>query len=106
MAVDDGRYQSVKNPVATTWLISFEQIRRCDPLAARYISFMSCIDRKEIPEMLLPAGESRKKEMDAIGTLQAYSFIVKRSGAMVFDLHRLVHLAIRNWLQREGTLSE
>jgi hypothetical protein len=33
---DDGRYRDtqntdVKNPVATTWLISFEQIRRLDP---------------------------------------------------------------------------
>ena len=31
---DNGRYHNVKNPVATTWLISFEQIRRRDPLAA------------------------------------------------------------------------
>jgi hypothetical protein len=35
---DDWRYQSVKNPVATTWLISFEQIRHRDPLAAEYLS--------------------------------------------------------------------
>jgi hypothetical protein len=39
---DDGRYRDVKNPVATTWLISFEQIRRRSPLAADYLSFMAC----------------------------------------------------------------
>jgi tetratricopeptide (TPR) repeat protein len=101
---DDGRYRSVKNPVATTWLISFEQIRRRDPLAADYLSFMGCIDRKDIPESLLPAGASRKKEIEAVGTLRAYSFIIKRSEKMVFDLHRLVHLATRSWLQKEGAL--
>ncbi len=31
-------------------------------------------------------------------------FIIKRSEAMVFDLHRLVHLATRSWLQKEGLL--
>lgn len=46
---DSGRYQNVKNPVATTWLISFEQIRRYDPLAAEYLSFMACIDSRDIP---------------------------------------------------------
>ncbi|KAH0558830.1 hypothetical protein GP486_004529 [Trichoglossum hirsutum] len=29
---DNGIYSNVKNPVVTTWLISFEQIRHCDPL--------------------------------------------------------------------------
>jgi len=103
---DDWRYQSVKNPVATTWLISFEQIRIRDTLAAEYLSFMACIDRKDIPQSLLPAGPSRIKEMEAIGTLRAYSFLIKRGETIVFDLHRLVHLATRNWLQKEGTLSQ
>jgi len=39
-----GRYQNVENPVATTWLISFEQIRRLDPLAAEYLSFIACVN--------------------------------------------------------------
>ncbi|OCK74986.1 HET-domain-containing protein, partial [Lepidopterella palustris CBS 459.81] len=103
---DDWRYQSIKNPVATTWLISFEQIRRRDPLAAEYLSFMACIDRKDIPQFLLPAGASHRKEIEAIGTLVAYSFIVKRGEPTAFDLHRLVHLASRNWLQKEGALSQ
>jgi tetratricopeptide (TPR) repeat protein len=103
---DDWRYRSVKNPVATTWLISFEQIRTCDPLAAEYLSFMACVDRKDIPQSLLPlAGRSRKLAMEAIGTLRAYYFIATRGQAAVFDLHRLVHLATRSWLQKEGALS-
>ncbi|KAH9205088.1 P-loop containing nucleoside triphosphate hydrolase protein [Leptodontidium sp. 2 PMI_412] len=38
---DHGRCRNVKNPVATTWLISFQQMRHRDPLAANYLSFMS-----------------------------------------------------------------
>jgi tetratricopeptide (TPR) repeat protein len=101
---DDGRYRDTINPVATTWLISFEQIRRCDSLAADYLSFMSCIDPKAIPQSLLPPAQSRKMMIDAIGTLSAYSFIEKRPADQSLDLHRLVHLATRNWLRQQDSL--
>lgn len=103
---DEGRYRMIKNPVATTWLISFEHIRYRDPLAAEYLSFISCLDPKHVPQSLLPPAPSRKKGFDAIGTLSAYSFIIKRSADQSFDLHRLVHLAARNWLRTEGSLAE
>jgi hypothetical protein len=96
----------MKNPVTTTWLISFRQIQQRDPLAADYMFFMACIDHKDIPQFLLPPGSSRKKEVDAIGTLSAYSFVARRSEALSIDLHQLVHLAIRNWLQNEDRLVE
>jgi hypothetical protein len=41
---DEWRYRSVKNPVAMTWLILFDQICRCNTLAAEYLSFIACID--------------------------------------------------------------
>jgi AAA+ ATPase superfamily predicted ATPase len=69
---DAGRYRNARNPVATTWLVSIEQIRHRDPLAAEYLSFMACVDSKDIPQSLLPPGPSRKKEIEAIGTLDAY----------------------------------
>ena len=96
---DNGRYQDVKNPVATTWLISFEHIQRLDPLAAEYLSFMSCVVPKDIPQSLLPPGPSRKKETEAVGTLDAYSFVSRRATDDAFDVHRLVQLATRNWLR-------
>jgi tetratricopeptide (TPR) repeat protein len=101
---DDGRYYNIKNPVATTWLISFHQIQKRDRLAADYLSFMACIEPKAIPVSLLPPGASHKKEVDAIGTLTAYSFVNKRPVDEFLDLHRLVHLAIRNWLRKEDLL--
>ncbi|RMZ69754.1 kinesin light chain 1 [Pyrenophora seminiperda CCB06] len=103
---DDARYSDMKNPVAITWLISFQKIQQCDPLAAEYMSFMACIDHKDIPQLLLPPGPSRKKEMDAIGTLSAYSFITRRSEELALDLHRLVHLTVRNWLRNQDMLIE
>ncbi|KAF2798308.1 hypothetical protein K505DRAFT_110599, partial [Melanomma pulvis-pyrius CBS 109.77] len=103
---DEGRYSDLKNAIATTWLISFEQIRLRDPLAADYLSFMSCIDPKAVPLSLLPPAQTKKREIDAIGTLSAYSFITKRPADQCFDLHRLVHLTTRNWLREQKLLSE
>jgi tetratricopeptide (TPR) repeat protein len=101
---DDGSYFRRKNPVATTWLISFKQIRLRDPLAADYLSFMACVDSKNVPQSLLPPGPSRVMKLEAIGTLEAYSFIQKRAEDSGLATHRLVHLVMRNWLRKEASL--
>ena len=103
---DELRYKEIQNSIATTWLISFEQIRRSDPLAAEYLSFMSCVQPKNIPLSLLPPAKSTKQASDAIGTLNAYAFVTKRPADQSLDLHRLVHLATRNWLRMEDSLTE
>jgi hypothetical protein len=87
----------MKNVVATTWFISFEQIRYYNPLTTDYLSFMAYVDTKDIPQSLLPPGQSRKKETEVIGTLQGYSFVT---------IHQLVHSAMRNWLRKEGLLPD
>ncbi|EXJ69997.1 uncharacterized protein A1O5_07070 [Cladophialophora psammophila CBS 110553] len=33
------RYPDAKNPIASTWLLSFERIRRRSPLAASFLSY-------------------------------------------------------------------
>ncbi len=43
--------------------------------------------------------------LDAIGTLTAYSFIAKRPDGKFYDIHRLVHLATRSWLESKGLLA-
>jgi hypothetical protein len=65
---------------------------------------MACVDAKDIPQSLFSLGLSQKKETDAIGTLQGYSFIAKRSADSALNIYRLVHLATRNWLRKEGLL--
>ena len=95
---DVRRYPDMKNSVATTWLISFEQIQVRDPLAADYMAFISCIKEQDIPRDLLPpASEFDKTE--ALGTLKAFGFIKERVRQTSYDMHRLVHIAMQNWLK-------
>ncbi|KAJ5709208.1 hypothetical protein N7493_010542 [Penicillium malachiteum] len=51
---DDYRYPEIKNPIAATWFVSFQQIQKSSKLAAEYLSFMACIDPRDIPLSLLP----------------------------------------------------
>ncbi|CAG8001826.1 unnamed protein product [Penicillium nalgiovense] len=103
---DDGRYADMENAVAKTWLISLEQIRRRSSLAFEYLGFMACVDPKDIPRSLLPPSDrsSLKQQTDAIGVLDAFSFITKHKDGSTFDLHRLVHLVTRGWLKKNGQL--
>ena len=41
-----------------------------------------------------------------MGMLEAYSFINKRPADKTLDLHQLVHLATRNWLQKEKKITQ
>ncbi|RHZ67121.1 uncharacterized protein CDV56_100005, partial [Aspergillus thermomutatus] len=100
---DPGRYKDIQNPVITTWLILFKQIQRQDQLAADYLSFMACVHPRNIPQSLLPLQTSKKRRLDALGLLNAYSFT--NSQDMDISMHRLVHIATRNWLRKNGLLS-
>lgn len=105
---DQGRYRSIKNAVATTWAISFLHIQKYDQLAAEYLQFMACVLNNDIPESMLPSAASAMDHAKAIGTLQAYAFIVQRdpqdeevhsqTSQKSFDMHPLVHLATKRWL--------
>ena len=101
---DRGRYKNQKNPIATTWLISFTQIKRHDALAAEYLSYIGVILREDIHISLLPPEDSLLKRGKAIGTLIAYSFLTPRKEEQSYDVHRLVHLATRSWLRRDNQL--
>ncbi|KAF1835698.1 kinesin light chain [Decorospora gaudefroyi] len=110
---DQGRYRETRNPVATTWYISFEQIRARNQLAADQLSFMACTASTDIPESMLPPDESRVAQAKAIGMLKAYAFATERQPAgegrqpqqeqtKAFDVHPLVHLATRGWLKAQS----
>ncbi|KAL4860606.1 hypothetical protein BDV12DRAFT_204865 [Aspergillus spectabilis] len=101
---DDGRYAGIQNTVATTWLVSFLQIQQVDQVASDYLSFMACINPQDIPESILPATTSAKRKVEALGLLKAYSFISAQVDDSIFSLHRLVHLATRNWLRKRESL--
>ena len=98
---DLGRYDNIKNPIATTWLISFRYILGSNPLAADYLRFMSFLIAQDIPLSLLPP-EGRARTMEAIGTLKAYRFITEREHSGSYDIHRLVQVSVQCWLKERG----
>jgi tetratricopeptide (TPR) repeat protein len=102
---DNTRYKGMANAVATTWMVSFSQIRTRDKLAADLLSFVSCIEWKAIPRSILPSVQSEVRMEDAIGTLCGYSFLVRRRDSDWYDIHRLVHLATRIWITQCGDAS-
>ena len=105
---DEGRHALSKNPIATTWSVSFEYIRKHHTQAADLLSFISILANEGVPEFLLPHGTDPVKFEKAIGTLHAFSFISTRyveldnSQHRCFEFHRLVRLAMRNWLSING----
>ncbi|KAJ4244547.1 hypothetical protein NW762_014402 [Fusarium torreyae] len=99
---DRGRYDGIKNPVATTWLISFRHILRDNSLAGEYLQFMCFLAERKIPTSLLPPAEDGMEVDEAIGTLEAYGFVTRREECRYLDIHRLVRLTMWNWLRQEG----
>jgi tetratricopeptide (TPR) repeat protein len=103
---DSTRYKSSDNAVATTWLVSFDQIRKSDEAASDLLTFMSRIEPKAIPRSILPGFQSEEQMVHGIGTLCAYAFAVRRGDSEMYDVHRLVHLATRIWVQRQGLTAQ
>ncbi|KAK7212835.1 hypothetical protein V2G26_020013 [Clonostachys chloroleuca] len=64
---------------------------------------MCFLAEKDIPESILSFVEDEIERDEAIAALQAYAFITKREDDTAFDIHRLVHLAMRNHLKGEYT---
>ncbi|KIX95161.1 uncharacterized protein Z520_09077 [Fonsecaea multimorphosa CBS 102226] len=97
-----------KRSIISTWRITFESIARHSPLAQEYLAIIACIDSKIIPERLLPQGGSPKHKIDALGLLAGYSFLTRRDSdsgsSKTYDMHSLVHLACRSWLQDKSAL--
>ncbi|KAI2626550.1 hypothetical protein GGR54DRAFT_591476 [Hypoxylon sp. NC1633] len=103
---DNTRYRDTQNAVASTWLVSFDQIRRSNTVAADLLSFVSCIEYKAIPQSILPEPPSNEELENAIGVLCGYAFFVRRGNDDIFDMHRLVHLAVRVWLQKRDAVTQ
>ncbi|KAI0105296.1 kinesin light chain 1 [Nemania sp. FL0031] len=91
---DKYRYKGTRNPVATTWLMSFNLLMEEKPLAAKYLRFMFPLSEKEIPMYLLPMVEDEVDAEEAIDSA-------------LFNIHQLVPLATQNWIKLKviGTLA-
>ena len=125
-AGDLRRDGSASNAVLTTWKISFDHIRSKRPSAANLLALMSFFNRQGIQEELLksritsaggtknaphpvqrPAvSESKSNDGDLddefgddVQTLRDYSLVRVSEGGDVFEMHRLVQLSTRKWLE-------
>ena len=112
---DDIRDPELKNPVAVTWVVTFEYMKKYNPVAADTLCIMSMFNAQAISECILSSAmqdEAENLPMErALGVLQAYSMISLRTSSPTipktqgrsFDLHRLVRLVTRNWLTMTNT---
>ncbi|KAI4156319.1 MAG: hypothetical protein LQ340_000374 [Diploschistes diacapsis] len=131
---DGGYFHSdgeVKKPILRTWQIPFEHILQARPSAANLLSLMSFFDSQGIPEALVrnrsrtnkARGNTIDKECDEdsddessasgseddefkvdISTLRNYSFVSISKDISVFEMHKLVQLATRKWLEANKQL--
>ncbi|KAI1172576.1 acyl transferase/acyl hydrolase/lysophospholipase [Nemania sp. FL0916] len=99
---DKDRYKESQNAVALTWQVSFKQISREDVTAAELLKFISTVEPKAIPFSMLPTKGSEIKLRSSIGTLIGYAFLDVREEDDMFDMHRLVHLATRTWVETQN----
>jgi tetratricopeptide (TPR) repeat protein len=108
---------AASNSVLITWQISFNHIRNTRQSAADLLSLMSFFDRQGIQEaLLLRQSGTATERVSAVGTddefeddvltLRDYSFIMVTRDASTFEMHSLVQLAMRTWLENEGKLDK
>ena len=102
----EGRLQEygTTGPVATTLLISMDQIRGSDPLAAEYLFLAASVDRKDIPLDLLEAPSPQREA--TIKVLNSYALVTRRPAKSALDIHQLVHSALRGWLQKQERMEQ
>ncbi|KAH8682822.1 hypothetical protein BGZ60DRAFT_205902 [Tricladium varicosporioides] len=97
------RDPGVPHSVIRTWQISFDQIKRSKPQAADLLSLIAMFDRQGIPEFLLSVQYPNLLDLeDAIAPLDEFSLITTDKGGKAFEMHRLVQLVTRRWLERYG----
>ncbi|CAI9636435.1 unnamed protein product [Alternaria burnsii] len=91
--------------------ISLDHIRSTRQSAADLLSLMSFFDRQGIQEGLLRGQSSTAYDgsedegfEDDVLALRDYSFVAVTRDASTFEMHSLVQLATRTWLESEGQL--
>ena len=115
------RDESAKNSVITTWQISFDHIRLRRPSAADLLCLMSFFDRQGIFEWLIrpldpiqsgradtdnesvSSGDSMDDVFEKdIEVLRDYCLVQTNERGDVFEMHGLVQLSTRKWLDADG----
>ncbi|KAK4237112.1 kinesin light chain [Achaetomium macrosporum] len=119
-AGDLRRDGGASNAILTTWHISFDHIRSHRRSAADLLSLMSVFDRQGIPGWVLNPSRIAKDAIQArddgadddvdggfeddVAMLRDYCLIVVDDTGDQFEMHGLVQLSTRKWLESFGQL--
>lgn len=93
----------VPNAVMSSWELSFIQIREQSPKSAELLSLMSYFHRQSIPDSLLKSDNEDASFLEDISPLINFSLIKAEIGGTSYEMHRLIQIAMRYWLHREGS---
>ena len=93
----------VPNAVITSWQLSFDHIRTAYPEAADLLSLMSIFNRQAIPQSLIQGGHDDLAFCEVMGPLLNFSLVRADTTGQMFELHRLVQIATRHWLERDSS---
>ena len=93
----------VPNAVITSWQLSFDHIRTAYPKAADLLSLMSIFNRQAIPQFLVQGDYDDLAFCEVIGPLLNFSLVRAEIKGQTFELHRLVQIATRHWLERDSS---
>jgi hypothetical protein len=93
-----------RSAIAAT-LTSLEHICSYHPSAAKQLFLMACVNPKDISlDVLGDPLSNEKKGIEQV--LDAYALVTRRLADSSLDIHRLVHLTIRDWLRQKDLLGE
>lgn len=96
---DTERDQEAENAIVKTWTLSFEQIKVEHSQAADLLCMMSYLDAQSVPEALLQVEIPDSLDLeDALATLKGFALITADEQGEHFDMHRMVQLSTRRWL--------
>jgi tetratricopeptide (TPR) repeat protein len=105
-AKDLRRDPDIRHAVITTWQLSFEQIYRDQPSAVDLLALMSMFDRHGIPEDLVRRQDDALQFEDALAPLISFSLVREEMKLQSFDMHNLVQLSVRKWLEIHQLLNK
>ena len=113
-AGDLRRDGGASNAILTTLHISFDHVRAQRPSAADLLSLMSFFDPQGIPAWVLKPSRTAEDAgrvkgpgieggfEDDVAMLRDYCLIVAAEGSDTFEMHGLVQLSTRRWLEAFG----
>jgi hypothetical protein len=67
---------------------------------------MACMIQRTFRSLYFQQARLGKREKDVIGALDTCSSTIRRLADLALVLHWLVHLTTRNWLRKEGLITQ